>query len=73
MIDHGENVLGNVKHQNLTLKDIKRKTLSVANTLGLSTSLIKMIERRNTSDKYILYGGMIITCIIMFLAVRYLI
>lgn len=32
-----------------------------------------MIERRNTSDKYILIAGMVITCIIMFLTVKYLI
>ena len=32
-----------------------------------------MIERRNTSDKYILIAGMVITCIIMFLTVKYFI
>lgn len=73
MIDHGENLLGNVKIQNSTLKEVKRKILSVSNTLGLSNTLIRMIERRSASDKYILYGGMIITCIIMFLTVKYLI
>ena len=73
MIDHGENVLGGIKQQNDMLKTIKRKIFNVANQLGLSNTLIRMIERRNTSDKYVLYGGMIITCIILFLAIRYLI
>lgn len=73
MIDHGENLLTSVQNQNLSLKDVKRKMLNISNSLGLSNTLIRMIERRNTSDKYILFGGMIITCIIMFLAVKYLI
>lgn len=73
MIDHGENILEGLKFQSSTLKEIKRKILSATNTLGLSSTLIKMIDRRSTSDKYVLYAGMIITCIIMFLAVRYLI
>ena len=73
MIDHGEHALDDIKKQSTMLKTVKSKMLNITNSLGLSNTLIRMIERRNTSDKYILYGGMIITCIIMFLAVKYLI
>ena len=73
MIDHGENVLNNLKEQSNMLKTVKGKILNITNSLGLSNTLIRMIERRSTSDKYILYGGMIITCIIMFLTIKYLI
>ncbi len=73
MIEHGENLLENLKNQTSMLKDVKRKILSVANTLGLSNTLIRMIDRRNISDRYILFGGMIITCIVMFLTIKYLI
>jgi Golgi SNAP receptor complex protein 2 len=72
MIDHGENSLNNLKEQTSMLKTIKGKMLNITNSLGLSNTLIRMIERRNTSDKYVLYGGMVITCIIIFLAVKYL-
>lgn len=72
MIAHGEDTLSNLKEQSSALKAIKTKMLNVGNALGLSTSLIRMIERRNQSDKYVLYGGMVITLIIMFMAVRYL-
>lgn len=72
MIAHGEDTLSNLKEQSSALKTIKTKMLNVGNALGLSTSLIRMIERRNQSDKYVLYGGMVITLIIMFMAVRYL-
>jgi Golgi SNAP receptor complex protein 2 len=73
MIDHGESVLNGIRIQNDSLKNIKRKIFNVTNALGLSNTLMRMIERRSTSDKYILYGGMVITCIIMLLVVRYLI
>jgi len=72
MIDHGENSLNSLKEQTSMLKTIKGKMLNITNSLGLSNTLIRMIERRSKSDKYVLYGGMVITCIIMFLAVKYL-
>ncbi len=72
MIAHGEDTLSNLKEQNSALKTIKTKMLNVSNALGLSTSLIRLIERRNQSDKYVLYGGMVVTLVIMFFAVRYL-
>jgi hypothetical protein len=38
-----------------------KKVLDVANTLGLSNSLIRIIERREGMDKLIVYGGMFLT------------
>lgn len=73
MIVHGENALDHTKKQNSMLKDIKRKMFNVSNTLGLSGTLIRMIERRNTSDVYVLLAGMFITIVVMFLTVKYLI
>lgn len=73
MINHSENLLDNLKSQSISLKDVKRKILNVSNTLGLSNTLLRMIERRSASDKVILYGGMVITCIIMFLTIYYLV
>jgi Golgi SNAP receptor complex protein 2 len=73
MINHAENVLYGIKEQSSMLKDVKRKILNVTNSLGLSNTLIRLIEKRNTSDRYVLYGGMVITCVIMFLVWKYLI
>ena len=38
-----------------------KKVLDVANTMGLSQSLIRIIERREFVDKMIVYGGMLLT------------
>lgn len=71
MIAHGEDTLSNLKEQNNALKFVKTKMLNISNSLGLSTTLIRMIERRNQSDKVILYGGMLFTLFVMFLTVKY--
>ena len=73
MIAHGENTLSNLQEQHSMLKNVKRKMITITNSLGLSNTLLRMIERRSASDKYILYGGMIITVIVMFLTIKYLI
>lgn len=72
LIGHGSGILGNLRDQRMTLKNAHKKVLDIANTLGLSNTVMRFIERRTTQDKYILYSGMIVTCIIMFLVWRHL-
>ena len=38
-----------------------KKVLDVANTMGLSQSLIRIIERREFVDKMIVYVGILLT------------
>ena len=40
--------------------------------LGLSNTVMRLIEKRAFQDKYFMIGGMILTCVIMFLVVQYL-
>ena len=51
----------------------QRKILDVTNTLGLSNTVMRLIEKRQFQDKFILFGGMIVTCIIMYLVWVYLV
>ena len=53
------------------IKGIKTKVIDVANTLNLSSTVIRLIEKRSARDKWVLFGGMIATCIVMFLIVRW--
>lgn len=57
--------------QGSTLKGIHKKVLDVASSLGMSSTVMRMIDRRHEGDKYILFGGMILTCLIMFFIVRF--
>lgn len=46
--------------------------LDVANMLGLSNTVMRLIEKRASQDKFIMVGGMLLTCVVMFLVVKYL-
>ncbi|CAF1044472.1 unnamed protein product, partial [Didymodactylos carnosus] len=61
ILSQAQSVLGNLRTQDLTLKGVRTKLISMGNTLGLSSTLIRSIERRAKSDWFILFGGMILT------------
>ncbi|KAM6368613.1 Golgi SNAP receptor complex member 2 isoform 2-T2 [Pluvialis apricaria] len=55
-----------------TTNGTHKKILDVANMLGLSNTVMRLIEKRAFQDKYFMIGGMVLTCVIMFLVVQYL-
>ncbi|KAK2179946.1 hypothetical protein NP493_466g05043 [Ridgeia piscesae] len=71
MLTTGSYVMSNLRDQHSTLKGAHRKILDVANTLGLSNTVLRLIERRAYQDKYVLFGGMILSCVIMWLVWKY--
>ncbi|KAG4094324.1 hypothetical protein H8356DRAFT_1694577 [Neocallimastix lanati (nom. inval.)] len=54
------------------LKRSKTTMLNIANTLGVSQTVIRYIETRTTQDKWILFIGIIVTVFLMWLIVHYL-
>ncbi|MQL93896.1 hypothetical protein Taro_026543 [Colocasia esculenta] len=67
----GVAVLSKYSDQRDRLKRAQRKALDVLNTVGLSNSLLKLIERRHRTDKWIAYGGMTAVAVIVFLFWRW--
>lgn len=45
---------------------MRTKLLDIANRLGLSSSLLRVIERRDTVDFWIVIGGMIVTLLFLY-------
>ncbi|KAG8188188.1 hypothetical protein JTE90_019466 [Oedothorax gibbosus] len=72
LLGQGASVLGNLREQRSTLKGAHKKILDIANTLGLSNTVMRLIEKRAYTDRYVLFGGMFITCCIMFIVVKYI-
>ncbi|XP_034567436.1 Golgi SNAP receptor complex member 2 isoform X1 [Notolabrus celidotus] len=72
ILDTGSGILNGLRDQRSTLKGTHKKMLDVANMLGLSNTVMRLIERRATQDKLIMIGGMLLTCVFMFLVIRYL-
>lgn len=71
MLRTGQGVLENLKAQRDTIKGTHRRILDIANTLGLSNSTMRFIERRAYQDKFVLLGGIIITLFIVAIVVIY--
>lgn len=69
MLDHGVNGVFAVFFFS---QGTHKKILDVANMLGLSNTVMRLIEKRAFQDKYFMIGGMVVTCVIMFLVVQYL-
>lgn len=72
MLHTGQNALESLKSQRITLKGAHRKIVDMANTLGLSSHTMRLIEKRVAQDKIILIAGMVVTiliivCVIIFL------
>ncbi|KAM6546915.1 hypothetical protein CsatB_027651 [Cannabis sativa] len=62
----GEAILFKYSEQRERLKRAQRKALDVLNTVGLSNTVLKLIERRHRVDRSIKYAGMLFTVIIVF-------
>ncbi|KAK3405257.1 hypothetical protein EUGRSUZ_K01520 [Eucalyptus grandis] len=62
----GVAILSKYSEQRERLKKAQRRALDILNTVGLSNSVLKLIERRHHVDKWIKYAGMILTLIILY-------
>ncbi|KAF3962235.1 hypothetical protein CMV_013226 [Castanea mollissima] len=67
----GEAILSAMSGSRERLKNAQRKALDVLNTVGLSNSVLRLIERRHRVDNWIKYAGMILTLVIVFIIWRW--
>ncbi|KAJ3115111.1 protein transport protein bos1 [Phlyctochytrium bullatum] len=68
----GRTALQELYEQRTMLKSTQRRMLDIFNQLGLSTTVIRYIEQRTQQDKWVLFGGIVITVLIMWAIVHYL-
>jgi Golgi SNAP receptor complex protein 2 len=66
ILGQGKGILDSLVSQNNVLKNAKKKLLDVASAIGVSNSLVGVIDRRQTADKWLVYGGMALTLFILF-------
>jgi len=71
LLGHGSSILDSLRDQHGTLKSARKKVLDVMNTLGLTNTVMRLIEKRGGQDKVIFWIGVVITCIVMYLTVWY--
>ncbi|KAL1928015.1 hypothetical protein VTP01DRAFT_3420 [Rhizomucor pusillus] len=71
-ITQAQTMLENLTDQHGILKKTQKKLLDAANTLGVSKSVIRYIERRTAQDKWIFVAGLVITVLLMWAIAHYL-
>lgn len=72
MLSTGGNILTSLKNQRDLLKGARTKMVTIGNTLGLSDHTMRMIERRLTEDRYVMFAGMFVTLFIIGLVIYFL-
>lgn len=65
MLYTGANMLDNLRSQRDTLKGARARIMDIGQTLGLSNHTMLLIERRVKQDKFVMFGGMLVTLLII--------
>ena len=61
----GVAALEGLRLQKGVIKKAHRRLLDFTNVMSLSNTVMRLIERRSTQDKYLFYGLAILTCLII--------
>nr|CAG4645889.1 EOG090X0GIP [Lynceus sp. MCZ IZ 141354] len=72
LLGAGSAILDNLRSQRTSLKGAHKRLLDLANTLGLSNTVMRFIEKRTSQDRYILYGGMFLVSLLIIAIFYYL-
>ncbi|CDJ47483.1 golgi SNARE protein, putative [Eimeria brunetti] len=70
MLSQGWSVVGQLVSQNASLKKARRKVLDMASSAGVASTLLGAVSRRQQGDKWLVYGGMILTLVFFFVVYR---
>lgn len=71
MLMTGNNALDSLRSQRDKLKGAHKRILDIGNTLGLSNHTMRLIEKRISEDKYVLYIGMVVTVLVILIFIYY--
>ena len=62
----GANSLSSLVGQRSRMRWVNKKMLDIGNKIGLSNSTMRMIERRDATDAYLVFGGMVVTLLVIY-------
>jgi Golgi SNAP receptor complex protein 2 len=70
-ISIGNLTLERMRTQGRTMKSAQRRLLDAANSLGISQSIIRVIQRKSSQDRAVFYGGIVVTFLVIYLCWKY--
>ena len=66
LLASGQANLTNLVGQRSRMRWVNRKMFDIGNKIGLSNSTMKMIEKRDATDAYLVLGGMVVTLLVIY-------
>ena len=66
LLHSGEASLKGLVDQRGRLRGVRRVVADIGNRLGLSNATMRIIERRDVTDAYLVFAGMVVTCIVIY-------
>ena len=66
LMNTGQASLTGLQEQRSRLRGVRRVVSDIGNRLGLSNATMRIIERRDITDAYLVLAGMIVTCIVIY-------
>ncbi len=66
LLASGQANLSSLVGQRQRMRWVNRKMLDIGNKIGLSNSTMRMIERRDATDAYLVFGGMVVTMLVIY-------
>lgn len=66
LINQGESSLNNLIDQRNRMGGVMGVVAEMGNRLGLTQSTMRIIERRDITDAYLVFGGMIVTLLVLY-------
>lgn len=66
LLDQGAANLHDLQKQRAQLRGIRGMMTNIGNTLGLTQATMRIIERRDVTDAYLVAGGMVVTLVVLY-------
>lgn len=66
LITNGSGALTGLVDQRQKMRGVKNVVMRMGNVLGLTNSTMRIIERRDITDAYLVLAGIIVTCIVIY-------
>jgi Golgi SNAP receptor complex protein 2 len=66
LIDQGQANLSELVGQRQRLRGVNGVLVNIGNRLGLTQSTMRIIERRDVTDAYLVAAGMFVTCVVFY-------
>ena len=67
LIGSGEATLTGLRDQREKLRGVNRLLFDIGNKVGLSNATMRIIERRDITDAYLVFAGMVVTLIVIYI------